>query len=101
VGVETYREIISDKWLFIIDCATCWIKYCIIPYIVSSFLCFSSIFSFFIVPFPSLMLLSFFSLLCVPVHVYVPNFIARSDTVLMSLQCAVQQQIVTIFRLLF
>jgi hypothetical protein len=30
VEVETCRRDISDKWLFIIDCAVCWFKYCII-----------------------------------------------------------------------
>jgi hypothetical protein len=30
VEVETCRRDISDKLLFIIDCAVCWIKYCII-----------------------------------------------------------------------
>jgi len=28
VEVETCRTV-SDQWLFIIDCAVCWIKYCI------------------------------------------------------------------------
>ena len=26
---KTYRRAISEKWLSIIDCAVCWIKYCI------------------------------------------------------------------------
>ena len=62
VRVETCRRNISDKWLFIIDCATCWIKSCIIPHIVSSFLCFSPILSF---TFPALIpFILFFIMVC-------------------------------------
>ena len=89
VRVETCRGIISDKWLFIIDCANCWIKFCIIPYVVSSFLCFSSILSFFLsrsLPFlVAFILLSFFPY-CISLFMFISEILLLvvSDTFLMS-----------------